>query len=174
MDKIRKIGDWIWNNKERMVLIVMVLVLGYRVYQILSPPPPPQWQRLQPPRQQLPEDPLDREDLGLPGPPPARPPLDVPGTYVTFYERNPFWYYSGEARQQADQEVRAEDLNIQVLSIQVVDGNPRARLRAGGGTSWYSVGDQFAGFELLEINSDADTVVVFSQSHERPFTLRTR
>ncbi len=174
MDILQKIGVWFWNNKERMVLVVMVLVLGYRVYQILNPPPPPEWPRLQPPRQELPDEPSEREDLGLPGPPPPRPPMDVPGTYVTFYERNPFWYHAGEGRAAATQEVRAEDLNIQVLSIQDVGDNPRARLRSAAGTSWYTAGDPLGEFEVLEVDPAMNTVVVYSQRYERPFTLRTQ
>jgi len=108
MDKLRKIGLLIWNNKERMVLIVMLIVFGYRVYQIFFPPPPPEWPGLQTPKTQLPEEPEYRQELGLPGGPPMRPPMDIPGTYATFYERNPFWYYSG----QASQEARAENVNM--------------------------------------------------------------
>ncbi len=172
MDKIQKIGTWIWDNKERMVLVVMVLVLGYRVYEILSPPPPPDWPRLQPPRRQLPEEPEYREELGLPSEPPARPPMDVPGTYATFHSRNPFWYHSRDARPESGEQVRAEDLNIQLLDIQDVGGNPRARLRSARTTAWYSTGEQFEEFEVLEINVDTDTVVVYSERYARPFTLR--
>ncbi len=172
MDKLRKIGLLIWNYKELMVLVVMMLVLVYRVYGVLTPPAPPNWPKPMPPKQQLPQDPADRESLGLPGNPPARPLMDMPAVYVTFYERNPFWYHSGQTRAAASNEVTAEDLNIQLLDIQETGGSARARLRSERTTKWYSAGEQFEEFELLEIDADTRTVVVFSERYDRPFTLR--
>ena len=37
MDKLRKIGDWAWDNKERLVLAILVVFLGYRIYAVLNP-----------------------------------------------------------------------------------------------------------------------------------------
>ena len=174
MDKLQKIGSWIWYNKERMVLAVMVLVLAYRVYQVLNPPPPRQWAMLAAPRMQLPDDAESRERLGLPSVPPPRPPMTLPGDYVSFYERNPFWYYSGTAGQDTGQDVRVEDLNIQLLDIQTgPDGNPRARLRTRT-TAWYSEGDTFEEFEVTRIDPDTNSVVVYSERYGRPFTLEKR
>lgn len=174
MDKLQKIGSWIWYNKERMVLVVMVLVLAYRVYQVLNPPPPKQWAMPATPRTELPDDPVAREPLGLPSAPPPRPPMTLPGDYVSFYERNPFWYHSGTSGQDGGQEVRTEDLNIHLLNVQTgADGSPRARLR-GRTTGWYSNGEQFEEFEVLEINPDTDTVVVYSERYGRSFTLEKR
>ena len=174
MDKLRKIGTMIWNYKELMVLVVMVLVLAYRVYGVLTPPPPADWPRLMPPKQNLPEDQEERQIIGLPGNPPARPLMDMPAVYVDFYERNPFWYHSGQTREESSTEVTAEDLNIQLLSIQNVAGNPKAQLKSTSTTKWYSAGEQFEEFELLEIDTDTQTVVVFSERYDRPFTLRKR
>jgi len=174
MGKLQKIGTFIWNYKELMVLVVMILALAYRVYGVLTPPPPADWPRLMPPKQQLPEDPEQRQQIGLPGSPPARPLMDMPAVYVDFYERNPFWYHSGQTKDESSKEVTAEDLNIQLLDIQDVGGNPRARLRSARTTAWYSAGEQFEEFELLEIDPELQTVVVFSERYDRPFTLRKR
>ncbi|MCK5862201.1 MAG: hypothetical protein KAH38_06940, partial [Candidatus Hydrogenedentes bacterium] len=70
MDKLRKIGALLWNYKELMVLVVMLLVLVYRVYSVLVPPPPPDWVRLVAPKSQLPQDQQDRQEIGLPSNPP--------------------------------------------------------------------------------------------------------
>ena len=172
MDKLRKIGNLIWNHKELMVLVIMVLVLAYRVYGVLSPPPPPDWPKLSPPKQQLPQEQEYRQELGLPSDPPARPLMDMPFVYVAFYERNPFWYHSGQTQEASSTEVTAADLNIQLLNIQDVAGNPKAQLRSARTTKWYSAGEQFEEFELLEIDVATETVVVFSERYDRPFTLR--
>ena len=174
MDKLRKIGIIFWNYKELMVLVVMLLILAYRVYGVLTYSVEADWPKPIPPKQQLPQESEARKSIGLPGDPPPRPLMDMPAVYVDFYERNPFWYHSGQNREESNREVTAEDLNIQLLDIQDVGGNPRARLRSSRTTSWYSAGEQFEEFELLEIDADALTVVVFSERYDRPFTLRKR
>ena len=65
MDKLQKAGVWLWYNKERMVLIAMLVTLGYRGYQVFSPPPPPNWERLQMPKDIFPEEPAELEGLNI-------------------------------------------------------------------------------------------------------------
>ena len=174
MDKLQKIGAWFWNNKERMVLIVMVAVLAYRVYGIMYPEAPQVWPRVPTPQTMLPENPEDRQDLGLPSAPPPPPPMGLPGVYASLYERNPFWYHSGQAQQQGSQTVQAEDLNIQLVDIQDVGGRPRARLRTIRTTAWYSENEQFEEFELMQIDPETESVVIYSERYARPFTLQKR
>ena len=173
MDKLQKAGVWLWYNKERMVLIAMLVTLGYRGYQVFSPPPPPNWERLQMPKDIFPEDPAELEGLNieLPGSPPVRPPMDIPGTYVSLYNKNPFWYYSGQQKNESEQTVTAEQLNITLLDIQDAGGNLRARLRTTSATKWYSENEQFEEFELLRINPDDNTVEISSERSGRTFKI---
>jgi hypothetical protein len=171
MDKLRKIGLWLWYNKERMVLIVMVVLLAYRVYGIMYPAPQQTYKRIPQPQLALPEDGEERKDLGLPSAPPIQPPTGVPGTYTSLFERNPFWYYSSQAKQEQGETVQAADLNIKLVDIQDVGGKPRARLRTSSTTKWYSEGEQFEEFELVEINPVEKTVVIYSERYSRQFTL---
>lgn len=171
MDKLQKIGSWIWYNKERMMLVVMIAVLAYRVYGVMYPEPSQTWSPISTPQAALPEDGEERQTLGLPANPPAPPPIGFPGVYASLYERNPFWYYSGQAQQQSGQTARAEDLNIQLVDIQVAAGRPRARLKTIRTEKWYSENEPFEEFELLQIDPDAQTVVVYSERFGRPFTL---
>ena len=67
MDKLRKIGLWFWYNKERMVLLVMLVVLAYRVYGVLYPGDAPVWKNIPVPQTSLPESAEERQTLGLPG-----------------------------------------------------------------------------------------------------------
>lgn len=176
VDKLQKAGAWLWYNKERMVLVIMVAILGYRVYRVITPPPAPDWPVLQPPRSELPTDPEEQRQLGLPGNPAARPPMDVPGSHASLYGRNPFWYHSGQQSEQSDQqEVTAESLNIQLLDIQeAAGGRLRARLRTKSLTSWYSENAQFEEFELQRINKEDQTIEVYSERYGRTFVIQKR
>lgn len=174
MEKLRKIGLMLWNYKELMVLVVMLLILVYRVYGVLTYTVAADWTRPMPPKQQLPEEAEYRQEMGLPSNPPQRPSMDMPAVYVSFYERNPFWYHSGQAKQETDTAVTAEDLNIELLDIQEVGGKARARLRTSRTTRWYDANEQFEEFELTEINVEENRVVVFSERYDRPFTLEKK
>lgn len=37
MENLRKVGDWAWANKERLVLAILVVFLAYRIYAVLNP-----------------------------------------------------------------------------------------------------------------------------------------
>jgi hypothetical protein len=171
-DKFIKAGNWLWYSKELIVLLVMVGILVYRVYGVVNPPPPPQWPPLPRPQTELPTDPAEVQTLGLPGDPTPRPPMDVPGTYSMLYNRNPFWYYSGQQKQDTKTEVDPKDLNIKLLDIQNAGGKLRAKLRTGdNATKWYSENDQFEKYELQKIDPDSNTVEIYSERFARTFTL---
>ncbi len=172
VDKLRKLGIWFWYNKERMVLLVMVAVLAYRVYGVMYPPEPEQWPFIPVPLTDLPQSAEERQALGLPGDLPLPPTSGLPGVYTSLHERNPFWYYSGSTQQKGGEEGSAEALNIQLLDIQVAAGEPRARLKTIRTTDWYSEREQFEEFELVSIDVETQTAVVYSERYERQFTLK--
>ncbi|MGI6138268.1 MAG: hypothetical protein ACOYI9_04485 [Candidatus Hydrogenedentales bacterium] len=155
-----------------MVLIVLVLVLMYRVYGIISVPEAPAWPAIPIPLTELPDDRTDQESLGLPSRPPMVPTDGVPGTYTSLYERNPFWYYGSTTDSRDSQQIRPEDLNITLLKIQDVSGRPRAQLRTASTTKWYSEGEQFEEFELISIDAEEESVVIYSERYARQFTLK--
>lgn len=170
-DKFIKAGNWLWYGKELIVLLVMFGILGYRVYCVVYPPPPPQWSALPQPMTELPTDPAEMQGIEIPGDPPPRPAMDVPGSYATLYNRNPFWYYSGQQKQNAKQDITAADLNITLVDIQNTGGKLRARLRTESATKWYSENDQFEKYELQKIDPDNNTVEIYSERYARTFTL---
>lgn len=171
MDKLQKLGAWLWRNKERMVLIVMLAVLAYRVYGIFNPPPEEAWARLPQPKLELPTEHDERQELGLPNLPALSAPSGLPGVYTSLYERNPFWYYSGQKTSSASEQVSAADLNIELVDIQNVRGKPRARLKTSRTTKWYSENEQFEEFEVTSIDAENQSVVVYSQRYSKSFTL---
>lgn len=171
MDKLQKLGAWLWRNKERMVLIVMIAVLAYRVWGIFNPPQEEAWARLPKPQLELPSDPEERKELGLPAMPPLPTPSVMPGVYTTLYDRNPFWYYSGQKQSSGSEQISAADLNIELVDIQTGRGNPRVRLRTARTVKWYSENEQFEEFEVISIDAENQTVVVYSQRYSKSFTL---
>lgn len=171
-DKLIKLGNGLWYSKELLVLLVMLGILGYRVYGVVNPPPPPKWPPLPRPLTELPTEPAELQALDLPGDPTPRPPMDVPGSYAALYNRNPFWYYSGQKKSGDEKkEVTAADLNIKLLDIQNAGGRLRAKLRTQTTTQWYSENDQFEKYELQHIDPENNTVEIYSERYARTFTL---
>lgn len=89
MDKLRKIAERLWYNKERIVLAVMVVVLCWHVYRIVSPT----------------EKDTDMPNYTIPKPGPIVEPLEetqmpLPpeprqiAQWKSIVTPNPFWYYS--------------------------------------------------------------------------------
>jgi len=166
VNRVRKIGEWIWRNKERMVLAIMVCFLGFRVYQVVSPVDEESGRMPQPPS----STPTDDVELpGVPGPPPPPPPAE---DYSLLWRINPFggWRASGRGGTETQ---ASEDLEISLLRIrEVAPGQIRAQIQTPGRRGWYEEGDAFEAYELLSIDPDADTVVVFSERLERQVELR--
>ncbi|MBI4557397.1 MAG: hypothetical protein HY706_07435 [Candidatus Hydrogenedentes bacterium] len=166
MDKVLKIGNWIWLNKERMVLGIMVVILGWQVYIVVNPPKdendnfvasPPG--NVSPPADQGPPSPSN------PPPPPAA------GEWSSLVRSNPWWVYAqpltGEGGgKQDDQNPGVILLDIQQMS----NGEHRARLQTVR-PRWYREGESFESFRLERINAEEQTVVVYSEKHGRRLTI---
>jgi len=158
VDKLRKAGLWIWMNKERMILLVMVGLLCYRVYAVLNPPEPELDAHLPLPRN---PDLATLEPEVKPPEPPIQPSSGGPGDYANLNRKNPFWYYStqGDAADEADDACAG----ISLVGFQQGGTNWMAQLRTTATTRWYSEGDQFEEFTLLSIDGNAGTVRVYSE-----------
>lgn len=170
VDKLRKVLGWIWHNKERMVLVVMVVILCYRVYEVMNPPP-------EEGPANYPSPITDRARI----PPEAQPPvppetvsIDVPGNYSNLYRQNPFWYHSGERTGAGEQAVTPEDLDIELLAIREVNGRWRAQLRTQTTRDWYDEGEEFEEFVLEQINPEENSVVIYAARVAERLTLTTQ
>jgi len=167
VDKLRKAGLWIWLNKERMILLVMVGLLCRQVYAVVYPPAPEVADNLP-----LPRNP-DPEDLPPEIDPPAAQPiagLRSPGEYANLDRSNPFWYYSTQAEGGAATD--SDAIDIQLLDIRVAGTKVRAQLQTKATKKWYDEGDKFEEFQLLDIDPDAGTVEIFSEGQGRQVTLQ--
>lgn len=167
MDKVVAIGKWLWLNKERFVLLVVMAVFCYRVYVVLNPPEPPV---VVPPKSPIP-GPIPDELM------PPSPPLplarSLPGGYSGLYNNNPFCYYCKE-RGPGDIEVfDPEKLGITLLAIRKLsDGRVRAQLSTKTVPKrWYNEGEPFEEYELQEIDAENNSVVIYSERYARRFTL---
>lgn len=167
VDKILKILNWFWWNKEKFVLLILLGVLGYRVYVIVYPPPPPVEKVYSPPGKEIP-------DALRPPAPPLPPSVMVPGSYASLWRENPFWFFAGEPSTGGREEITPRDLGISLLNIRRVGDRWRAQLRTRSTTKWYDEGEEFEQFILEQINPEEKTVVIFSEQYGRRFTLEMR
>lgn len=168
IDKIQKIGIWFWWNKERFVLLILVGILGYRVYVIAYPPPPEKEESYSPPRKEVPDE-------LKPPMPPLPPALSIPGTYASLWRENPFWYFAGESSgSTGTKEITSKDLGITLLNVRQVGDRWRAQLRTRSTTKWYDEGEEFEQFILEQVNPEDKTVVIYSEQYGRRFTLEMR
>lgn len=167
MNRIRKIANWLWLNKERMVLAVMVGFLIFRVYQVVSPASGEENKRMpRPPGNELPDD------ANPPGDPPPPPPPPRTEDWSRLWRFNPFVWRApqGGGGPEGD---NADDINLRLLRIrEVAPGQIRAQIDSGTRESWYAPGQAFETYEVLSIDQENGVVTVFSERHQRSVELR--
>ncbi len=173
MDRIRKTLEWLWRNKERMVLGVVVAVLCSRVYEVLNPEPPPPPPVISFPKPQIPDDSAELEGLGLPEKPPPPPPPLIPEVWRPLWQRNPFWYNATIGEADKGEDVEDGDPGISVLRIMsLADGRVRAQLQTRSSKKWYDEGEPFEKYELISIDAENEQCEVYSEEHGRSFTIK--
>ena len=155
MDKIRKLAETVWYNKERIVLGVMVCVLLWHVYTIFNPPPEEEPKELSVPRKENIPDVI--KDIAAP----PDPPVDRPrAQWEGIYTPNPFWALSAQTSVTSRTATAAADISL----IQIQEGKGgkwRARLKTNV-TRWYDEGESFQSFQLLKIHPEDNSVEVRS------------
>jgi len=161
MDKVRKLAERVWYNKERIVFVIMLGVLCWHVYRVRYPADsPPEKAHNAPGRVQ--ETDAVAQAPGLP----PRQMADWAGIYTP----NPFWYFSGLTAA-ANQPKEVVDAGIKLLRIKQVRDKYRAQLQTESSTQWYDEGEPFESFEILKIDPDAGTCQVRSERLGRVITL---
>jgi len=165
VDKIHKLGVLLWQYKERIVLLVVVGVLCYRVYTAINPPEPPA-----PTPHRLPE--VVENDAEILPPAPGVPPRTlIPVDRKELAKRNPFWYHAGGGGNTTDAPPKVD---LELRRIQSAPGGGhRAGIRANGRTGYYGEGDVIDGqYELVSIDPENETVTVRADQFEEPIVLR--
>jgi len=155
-----------WHSKERVVLVVLILVLCYQVYRIVIPEEVKYDQPIPPKRPNLETlDPSVKPQMDFRQA--ARPAL---GNYALIYRRNPFWGHSGGGEANTSEAVTPESLGISLLDIKEIGGRVRARLMTST-SKWYDVGEQFEQFQLESIDVENGEVVVFVEKINQYITV---
>lgn len=166
MNAIRKIGAWLWNSKERMVLAVMVVVLCYRVYQVVNPP-------LDDENQPVFTPPSNDPKGIVPPPPPPPVPFAPPTENWSLIWRRSSWQWQPRTDRR-DQNAEAElSINLELLDImELPNGRVRAQIKSVAGSGkWYDEGDPFESYTLISIDPDTNSCVIFAEVISRNIEL---
>jgi len=156
LGKLNAAAVLFWNNKERLVFVILLCVLGFYVYKAL-----PQTQDSTEAGYSFPRDTVDESLVPeMPAPPQAR----KLGDWKSVYMPNPFWYLASTSKTDKGEAGGNEDVNISLLRIQKKGKEYRAQLQtAGSAKKWYVEGEQFESFVLLKIDPEAKTCEVHSE-----------
>jgi hypothetical protein len=165
VDKIRKILERLWYNKERIVFVVLVGVFCWNMYKVLNPEKDPD---LQPHPQ--PKNSLDGQSLAINVPPP--PETQTSAQWATVYTPNPFWYFSGGSKPESDGTKKKDEPEIELVRIQKVGDKYRAQIHTVNQTQWYDENEEFESFVLLKISPEDKSCQVRSEGSGRVITLR--
>lgn len=163
--KLRKMAQWVWEKKERMVFAIMVLFLCWRVYQVVYPPEVPEIQGV--------ATPSASGQMDVPPVPPGGP--EGPGGLAPptrpLTARNPFWYYASPDSGTGDED--GPSVPIVLMGFQELPKGTFARLQVGSDkrARSYSEGSQFQTFVLTVINADDKYVEVVDQSNNESYTI---
>jgi hypothetical protein len=147
VNKLRKFGAWLWLNKERMLLGVLVGFLCYRVYVIMDDVEIEMNIQIVPPRAS--------GNVGLDDAIPPIAPTAPPGAPLTsLATRNPFLYRPGAAIN-SDGEM---EIDITLVDAPKVDrnGDLKARIKPRKGrTKFYTEGKTVRKWIIKEIREDS-------------------
>ena len=176
--QLRKVGIWVWNQKEKMFLAALLIVLCFRVYVVLAgvnagdqgtplkddiktnTPPAPVTNNMDP---------------GSVSDPPPRPIPQRAEDYRPLVRQNPFTIWAIGATGQSSQ--NAEDDTIDVTLNNIVkwsDGAYRAELttKVTGKSKRYKEGEVFENYKLMSIDVANRSVTIYSSAQEKTFVLK--
>ena len=121
IEKLRKLGAWVWRSKERIVLAILVVVLAYRIYEVRYGQGPEETSAAGStpiyPSEAYPTDKL----------PPPPPDMAGPSVPVPILTRNPLDWTAGSTSTGQG----PETTNIVLVNLGGSESNPRVRIRFG-------------------------------------------
>lgn len=170
--QLRKAGVWLWNQKEKMFLAALLIVLCFRVYLVLSPaqastktPEPPKKTAAAPGK-------LSPDNVPDPEP---RPVAERSEDFRPLVRQNPFTIWSIAAT--GNSTTGSEEETIDVTLNNIVkwrDGSYRAELttKVSGKSKWYKEGEPFENYKLMSIDSANKIVQIYSSAHDKTFELK--
>ena len=171
MEKLYKIGRWLLANKERMVLIALVAVLCFKVYNVVvkkeEDPTKTNTQVYKPPMPNPPADWFDGPNA--PKDPPPPPPLPPETPFQGLARANPFTVYGYNPTVDGPKEEAPEDISL-VMIRPWPDGTMRAGIKTRV-MRYYKEGEAFESYQVLKIDPAGGTVEVYSNRLGKSITL---
>ena len=148
-----------------MVLLVMLVFLGLRVYNILNPETDPGTNSsFPPPRSEI------SKDVERPGIPPRVEPLAGPEDWSPLVRRDPFFYDPRTAVLVGKDGEEPLGSKVEVLSIQeVFAGVVKVQIRTERTKKWYEEGDEFETYRLQSVDVDTQCCEIYDESFGRSF-----
>ena len=201
LSKLRKVGVWFWNQKEKMVLVALLIFLCFRVYVVLINPPdlmaetgpaaPAATTAPKPglsqaggragstttpkPAAAAPAAPImSANDLKAP---PARPVLERQEDYKPLVRQNPFTIYGVMMGTSKKGEQTEETIDVVLNRIlKWKDGSYRAEMttKVSGRPKYYAEGEPFESYKLMSIDAAGNTVTIYSNAHDKTFVLKVQ
>lgn len=160
MDKLQKFVKGLWRFKERIVLVVMLGFLGFRLWELVNPQ-----------EAQSVTSAAAGKAAQLDYPPNAPAP-DAPGQYYNLLHRSPFSVYSDAPVDTKDS--LPPDIKLELTAIRQVSGKWRAQIKTETAKKWYDEGEPFEEFVLESINPEENSAVLYVTRIARSVTIRIR
>lgn len=173
--QLRKAGAWLWNQKEKMFLAALLIVLCFRVYLVLSPAQAStktsETPKKKPAATAAPSK-MSAESVPDPGP---RPISERAEDFRPLVRQNPFTIWSiaatGKSASGSDEETIDVTLNN---IVKWSDGAYRAELttKVTGKSKRYKEGEVFENYKLMSIDPANKMVTIYSSAHDKTFELK--
>jgi hypothetical protein len=163
MERLRKIGLWFWEYKERFVLAIMVLILGYRVYFLVYAPEIPAGSRFQHPS----------TASANPLPLPPRIPDNQQLIPLTPMIRDPLFLYRRPGRRgpSGGSGDPGQDKFELVRILDDGTGKLKAQIFTGASRKIFAEGESFESYTVMGIDADTECVELYSESTASNFEL---
>lgn len=171
MEKLYKIGQWLFANKERMALIALVAVLCYQVYNVVvkkeEDPNKSNAKVYKPPLPNPSADWFSGPNAPQDPPPPLPPLQETP--YQGLARSNPFTVYGYNPTAEGPKEEAPEDISL-VMIKPWPDGSMRAGIKTRV-MRYYKEGESFESYQVLKIDPAGGSVEVYSNRLGKSITL---
>jgi hypothetical protein len=169
MNFLRKIGKWCWDKKERMILVLMLAFLGYRIYTVLYVAESDTSKTFVAPS----TDPSKIEDRY------GDPPRIIKGSdsadIAPLVRRSLFIYESPGKSSGGNDNLSDEDSRLQVLMIlEKPDGAHKAQISTGGKKTLLAEGESFESYQLVSIDIEEQACVIYSENSAKEIVVKVK
>ncbi len=170
--QLRKFGIWLWNQKEKMFLAALLIVLCFRVYLVLSPAQASSKTPEPPKKTAAAAGKLSPENVPDPNP---RPISERAEDFRPLVRQNPFTIWSVAATGKSTTGSDEETIDVTLNNIvKWSDGGYRAELttKVTGKSKRYKEGEVFENYKLMSIDPVNKLVQIYSSAHDKTFELK--